>query len=390
MAVQKFRVDIDLLQNKIKNALMDPVASDPGSPVEGQIWYNTAGDAVKYYDGTTTHVIVSAASTNTLTNKTIDAASNTLSNLNTTHLASGVLDTDLSDVSSNDDTIPSAKAVKTYVSSLLGAADALQYKGALDCSADPNYPAANAGDTYKISVAGKIGGASGIAVEVGDMAICTADSTASGNHATVGQYWNIIQSNIDGAVIGPASSTDNAIARFDSTTGKLLQNSSVTVDDNGTLNLPASQDYKINGTSVLNSTTLGSGVTSSSLTSVGTLSSGNATAIVDAASDTAAGKVELATTAETTAKTDSARAVVPSALASFERSYSATFSNSTGQTVTAATHGIATVTSVTVEEDDGSNYVPVGVQVQVAKATYDVTWAVNGTGFNGRITIQGR
>lgn len=38
-----------------------------------------------------------------------------------------------------------------------------------------------------------------------------------------------------GDVIGPASATDNAIARFDSTTGKLIQNSTVTLDDNGTL-----------------------------------------------------------------------------------------------------------------------------------------------------------
>jgi hypothetical protein len=36
-----------------------------------------------------------------------------------------------------------------------------------------------------------------------------------------------------GDVVGPASSTDNAIARFDLTTGKLLQNSTVTVTDNG-------------------------------------------------------------------------------------------------------------------------------------------------------------
>jgi hypothetical protein len=36
-----------------------------------------------------------------------------------------------------------------------------------------------------------------------------------------------------GDVSGPASSTDNAIARFDSTTGKLLQNSVVTVGDTG-------------------------------------------------------------------------------------------------------------------------------------------------------------
>lgn len=37
----------------------------------------------------------------------------------------------------------------------------------------------------------------------------------------------------DADVVGPASSTDNAVARFDSTTGKLLQNSAMTVDDNG-------------------------------------------------------------------------------------------------------------------------------------------------------------
>jgi hypothetical protein len=36
-----------------------------------------------------------------------------------------------------------------------------------------------------------------------------------------------------GDVVGPASSTDNAFARFDSTTGKLLQNSAATLDDNG-------------------------------------------------------------------------------------------------------------------------------------------------------------
>lgn len=36
-----------------------------------------------------------------------------------------------------------------------------------------------------------------------------------------------------GDVVGPASSTDNAVARFDSTTGKLIQNSAVIIDDNG-------------------------------------------------------------------------------------------------------------------------------------------------------------
>ena len=37
-------------------------------------------------------------------------------------------------------------------------------------------------------------------------------------------------------VVGPASATDNAIARFDLTTGKLIQNSSATCDDSGNIN----------------------------------------------------------------------------------------------------------------------------------------------------------
>lgn len=43
-----------------------------------------------------------------------------------------------------------------------------------------------------------------------------------------------------GDAVGPASATDNAIARFDSTTGKLIQNSSVVVNDLGGLEQSAS------------------------------------------------------------------------------------------------------------------------------------------------------
>lgn len=36
-----------------------------------------------------------------------------------------------------------------------------------------------------------------------------------------------------GDVVGPASSTSNAVVRFDGTTGKLVKNSSVTISDAG-------------------------------------------------------------------------------------------------------------------------------------------------------------
>ena len=59
--------------------------------------------------------VVTESSTDTLTNKTIDADNNTLSNIEVDNLKSGVLDTDLSSVSGSDDTVPSAKATKAYV-----------------------------------------------------------------------------------------------------------------------------------------------------------------------------------------------------------------------------------------------------------------------------------
>jgi len=40
-----------------------------------------------------------------------------------------------------------------------------------------------------------------------------------------------------GDVVGPASATDNAVVRFDSTTGKLIQNSGVTIDDSDNVTL---------------------------------------------------------------------------------------------------------------------------------------------------------
>ena len=62
--------------------------------------------------------------------------------------------------------------------------------------------------------------------------------TGAGTTSITGTYPNFtITSNdeFDGDVVGPASATDNAIARFDSTTGKLIQNSVVTVSDTGVI-----------------------------------------------------------------------------------------------------------------------------------------------------------
>jgi hypothetical protein len=52
-----------------------------------------------------------------------------------------------------------------------------------------------------------------------------------------------------GDVVGPASATDNAVARFDTTTGKLIQNSVTTIDDTGNASGILSQQFS-NGSAV--------------------------------------------------------------------------------------------------------------------------------------------
>lgn len=145
------------------------------------------------------------------------------------------LDTDVALAANSDTKVASQKAVKAYADALIGANNAMVYKGVIDASLNPNYPAANAGDTYRISVAGKIGGASGPNVEVGDLIICLTDGTAAGTQATVGANWNITQVNIDGAVVGPASAVSTDLATFSGTTGKVVQDSGVQISTDGTL-----------------------------------------------------------------------------------------------------------------------------------------------------------
>ena len=109
----------------------------------------------------------------------------------------------------------------------------------------------------------------------------------------------------------------------------------------------------------LSGNTLKSTVLASSLTSVGTLTGGNATAIVSAASASAAGKVELATTAEALAGSDTARAVTPAGLAA--RSFTATIGDGSDLDI-AVTHNLGT-RNVIVQLYDASDYTTIYAEV---------------------------
>lgn len=145
-------------------------------------------------------------------------------------------DTDTALAANSDARLATQKAVKAYVDAIVtgGASDVMIFKGIIDASTNPNYPAADAGNLYKISVAGKIGGASGANVEVGDTVYCIVDGSAAGTQAAVGANWVISQVNIDGAVVGPASATDGHVVVFDGATGKLMKDSGLTLAGSNT------------------------------------------------------------------------------------------------------------------------------------------------------------
>ena len=115
------------------------------------------------------------------------------------------VDTDTTLAGDSDTRLPSQHAVKTYVDGKV--TGLLKNMGDLDASANPNYPAAAKGDTYVISVAGKVGGASGVAVDIGDM-VSARTANAGGTQAAVGTSWFVLEHNLIGALMASNNLSD--------------------------------------------------------------------------------------------------------------------------------------------------------------------------------------
>lgn len=123
-------------------------------------------------------------------------------------------DTDTSLTANSDSRFATQKAVKAYIdASVVGLLD---FKGNTDASANPNYPSASKGDAYYISVAGKVGGASGKSVDIGDVYVANADN-AGGTEASVGTSWFVLEHNLVGAAV-----TSGTLAQFAATTSAQL------------------------------------------------------------------------------------------------------------------------------------------------------------------------
>jgi hypothetical protein len=116
-----------------------------------------------------------------------------------------VADADSTMAADSDLRVATQKATKAAIAAaVVGLWD---LKTAVDCSANPNYPAASKSDAYPVSVAGKIGGASGVSVDVGDVVIASADN-AGGTEAAVGTSWFVLEHNLVGVLLAANNLSD--------------------------------------------------------------------------------------------------------------------------------------------------------------------------------------
>lgn len=114
-------------------------------------------------------------------------------------------------------------ATKDYVDGILKANDAMVFKGTIGTGGDIEaLPTAyNVGWTYRVVEAGTY---AGFECEVGDLLIAMVERESDGQDTD----WTVAQTNIDGAVVGPASATDDTLVLFNGTSGKQIKASAIT------------------------------------------------------------------------------------------------------------------------------------------------------------------
>ena len=278
----KYLVNLDLNQNQLVKARIENLASAPGSPVTGQMYYNTSNNTLNFYNGTSW----------------INLAEGDIESVSAgTGLSGGGVQGDvtlnIADTSVTANSYGSATAIPTYT---------VDAQGRLTAAADVNIAIPNSQITDFQEAVEDVAGAliSGTANEVsvtytdgsGTLVVGLPDDVTIGQHLTVtgnltvngtttevnSTTLTVDDKNIElGSTASPSDTTaDGGGITLKGTSDKtiLWENDTDSWDFNQNLNIESGYAYRINDTSVLNATTLGSSVVNSSLTTLGTISSG--------------------------------------------------------------------------------------------------------------------
>ncbi len=217
---KKFLVNLDLAKNQILNAAIQNLPSDPSSPVEGQVYYNTGDHRIYFWDGTSwidmsgdlRSVIGGAGLTGSesngivtldvnVDNSTIEIISDTLQvkdgGITTAKIAN--LSTDLS-LNSQSNALATADAIKQYVDATVGSIGNLE--GDWDVALYNTFPHVTSpavikkGDYWISTSVGIIYGTSEtIKIEIGDVFVAKVDNANMSDNT----QWIVLQANRDQA-----------------------------------------------------------------------------------------------------------------------------------------------------------------------------------------------